>query len=136
MNNGKKVGLGVGIAAAAAAAAAGAYYLYGPSGSKNRKKIKGWMLKARGEVIERMEKLKDVSKEEYQEIVDSVVQGYKKAQNASPAELAALATELKGHWNSISKGVKGTAKTVRRPRKTAKKAISRTTPKTTRKRKK
>jgi hypothetical protein len=103
MNRSQKIGLGVGIAAATAAAAAGAYFLYGKNGAKNRRKVKSWMLKARAEVLQKMEALESVSEEKYREIVDSVVRGYKQAKKASPAELTALAAELKGHWSEIRK---------------------------------
>lgn len=116
----KKVGISVGIAAAAAAAAAGAYFLYGKNGAKNRKAVKGWMLKARGEVLEKMESLENVTEEKYREIVDTVIRGYKSAKKASPAELAAAAAELKSHWNSIKKTIKTTV-SKSKPRKSVKK---------------
>lgn len=118
MKTSKKVGIGMGLAATAAAAAAGAYFLYGKNGPKNRKAVKGWMLKARGEVMESMEKLESVSEDKYREIVDTVIRGYKSAKKASPAELAAAAAELKGHWSSIKKTIKKASK----PRKAAKKS--------------
>jgi hypothetical protein len=119
MKTSKKVGIGMGLAAAAAAAAAGAYFLYGKNGPKNRKAVKGWMLKARGEVMEKMERLEKVSESKYREIVDTVIRGYKSAKKASPAELAAAAAELKSHWNSIKKTIM-TAKPKSRPRRAAK----------------
>ena len=121
MKTSKKVGISVGLAAAAAAAAAGAYFLYGKDGAKNRKAVKGWMLKARGEVMDKMEDLENVSEAKYRDIVDTVIRGYKSAKNASPAELAAAAAELKGHWNSIKKSLQ-----VSKPkaRKAAKKSVS------------
>lgn len=122
MKTSKKVGISVGLAAAAAAAAAGAYFLYGKDGVKNRKAVKGWMLKARGEVIDKMEKLENVSEDKYREIVDTVIRGYKSAKNASPAELAAAAAELKGHWNSIKKTIKKASKPKAKPRKAGRKS--------------
>ena len=114
----------MGVAAAAAAAAAGAYFLYGKNGSKNRKVVKAWMLKARGEVMEKMAKLQSVSEDKYGEIVDSVIRGYKSAKKASPAELAAVAAELKGHWDEISR----TLKTISaKPRPARRRGASRTT---------
>lgn len=109
MKTSKKVGLGVGLAAAAAAAAAGAYFLYGKNGAKNRRMVKSWMLKARADVMDKMEKLEHVSEARYREIVDTVLKGYKGMRNVSPAELAAAAAELKGHWSSIQKSFKGGA---------------------------
>ena len=52
----EKVGLGIGLTAAAVAAA-GAYFLYGSKdANKNRKTVKSWMLKAKAEVLEQLEK--------------------------------------------------------------------------------
>ena len=59
-NDGKmtaEVGLGLGMLAALSA---GAYYLYGTKeGVKKRLKIRGWMLKAKGEMMEKMENMKE-----------------------------------------------------------------------------
>jgi len=125
MKQNSKIGVGVGLAAAAAAAAAGAYFLYGKNGAKNRKAVKGWMLKARGEVMDQMERLESVSEEKYRDIVDSVIKGYRSAKNASPAELAAAAAEMKSHWNSIKRSLKSSAmKAKSRSRKTSQKSAS------------
>jgi hypothetical protein len=56
MSGARKAEIGAGIAAGVAAAALGAYFLYGSKDAKkNRAKVKGWMLKARGEVLEQLE---------------------------------------------------------------------------------
>ena len=56
---GKKTKLGAGLIAAAAA---GAYFLLGTKeGQKKQKQIKGWMVKAKGEVMDKMEDMKEVS---------------------------------------------------------------------------
>lgn len=97
-HSGLRVGLGL---AAMAAAAAGAYFFYGKNGAKNRKQLKSWMVKAQGEVMERLEKLEDVSEDGYHKIVSEVLSKYKKVKNATPAELAKFSKELKSHWKSI-----------------------------------
>jgi len=98
---------GLGIAAVAAATAAGVYFLYGSkSATKNRKKVKGWMLKARGEVVEKMEKCKSVDKKDYEAIVDTVAKKYKKLKTVNTKEMSDLASELKGQWKDISKETK------------------------------
>jgi flagellar basal body-associated protein FliL len=52
MSTNTKVGIGLGLTAAAVTAA-GAYFLYGSKQApQNRKKVKGWVLKAKGEVLE------------------------------------------------------------------------------------
>ncbi len=93
-----KVGLGL---AAAAAAAAGVYYFYGKDAPKRRRQLKGWMVTAKGEVMDRMEKLPEVSELAYRRIVAEVLKRYKNLKNVSSEELAELSRELLGHWKSI-----------------------------------
>ena len=104
-NNTTKVGAGVGIAALAAA---GAYFLYGKRGAKNREKIKGWVLKAKGEVLDKMENLKHVNKDTYNELVDDVTSRYKRVKKASGPEIKKLKRDLKSAWGTISKELKKT----------------------------
>jgi len=103
-NKAKVVGVaGVGLAALAAAAA-GAYFLYGSKeGAKRRKKISGWMLKAKGEVLEQMEKVEHMNEKAYRQMVDTVAVKYKKLKHVDPAELQQMVKELKGHWKGIQK---------------------------------
>lgn len=109
--SGVKVAAGVGAGLAAlAAATAGAYFLYGKDGAKNKKKIKSWMLKAKGEVLDQIEKMKDVSEEAYTGAIDKVSQKYKAVKNIDPAELDQMIKELKGHWKSIKKQIVPPAK--------------------------
>jgi len=105
-----KVALGAGIATIAAAAA-GAYFLYGTKeGAKRRKQISGWMLKMKGEVLEKMEVMEDISEVAYHDIVDAVAKSYKNIKNVEPKEVTALAEELKKHWKNIKKHLLGANK--------------------------
>lgn len=97
------VGIGLGVAAAAAA---GAYFLYGKQGARARRKVKGWMLRAKGEVLDRMESMKDISQPAYNAVVDEVVKRYRGLKNIEPGEVMAMAQELKSHWNSISRDIR------------------------------
>lgn len=100
----KKGGAGpaLGLVGLAAAAAAGAYFLYGSKeGAKRRAKIRGWSLKAKGEVLDRLEGLKEVNQEAYDKVVDTVTDKYKKMKNVDVAELALLTQDLKRHWGNI-----------------------------------
>ena len=98
---------GMGVALAAAAAAG--YFLYGKDGAKNRKKVKGWMLKAKGEVLEKLEEAKHVSEPMYRKIVSGVAKRYASLKNVDKKDLAQMAKELQGHWKSIKRHI-GTAK--------------------------
>ncbi|HLC48941.1 MAG TPA: hypothetical protein VJI96_00970 [Candidatus Andersenbacteria bacterium] len=91
--------VGVGLAALAA----GAIFLYGKDGAKRRKQVKSWMLKAKGDVLEKLENLEDFSQASYNRIVDEVASHYKQLKNIDSSEIVEMVTELKGHFNSIQK---------------------------------
>lgn len=90
--------------AALAAAAAGAYFLYGKDAPKRRAKVRGWALRAKGEVLEAIEQASGTLNErKYRALVDQVMKRYRRVKQASPQELTALSKELKSHWRSIHK---------------------------------
>jgi uncharacterized membrane protein YfbV (UPF0208 family) len=112
-----KTEIGLGLAALAVAAA-GIYFLSGEKGAKNRKAVKGWMLKIKGEVMERMEDMKEINEKAYSKVVDEVVKMYRAAKNVDPKELNKIAGELKGHWRKIQKDLKqGMAKNTKQVKK-------------------
>lgn len=115
------IGVGVGVAALSAAA----YLLFGPNGKKNRKAIKGWAVKMKGEIIEKFEEAKELTEPVYNEIIDKVQQKYSKIQNIDKEELQATIAEIKKNWKAIQKGnapKKATkAKTTKKVTKTSKK---------------
>lgn len=105
-NLGKDVLIGVGIAAVVAATA-GTYFLYGSkNASRNRKKIKGWMLKAKGEILEKLENVKDINEEIYHKIVNEVSNKYQALKSIDKKDVMAFADELKKHWKGIEKEVR------------------------------
>jgi len=93
----KKIALGAGLVTLAAAG----YLLFGPNGKSNRKAIKGWTLKAKGEILEGLEKLQDVTEDKYNAIVTAVAKKYAKAKNALPEEVAKFEKEARKHWKAI-----------------------------------
>lgn len=99
----KKGGAGeaVAISAGLAALAAASYYFWGPKGKEHRKGLKSWSIKMRGEVVEKIEKLQDVSEPVYRGIVDAVAAQYAREARASKTEIMALADDLKRTWRSI-----------------------------------
>ncbi len=97
----QKLGIGVGLTAAAVAAA-GAYFLYGSDEApQNRKKVKGWMLKAKGEVLEALEKAEAMTEEEFRALVDGVLTTYDKAQTLSKKELKDFKNEMSANWTEL-----------------------------------
>lgn len=102
LSNTRKAEIGAGIAAGVAAAALGAYFLYGSKDAKkNRAKVKGWALKAKGEVLQELENMERVTEDSYERVVNNVIANYKGARNVSASELMALASDLRRHWKAL-----------------------------------
>ncbi len=104
---GKAQGGNVALGIGAIAALAGAYFLYGSADApKNRKKIKGWMLKAKGEVLEKLEKVTHATEDQYATIVDTVLKKYGAVKSIDTTEVDALGKDLKKHWKNFQKELK------------------------------
>ncbi|MEX0913226.1 MAG: hypothetical protein WDZ56_01705 [Candidatus Paceibacterota bacterium] len=130
LSDGEKVGIGVALTTAAVAAA-GAYFLYGsPNASKNRKTVKSWALKAKGEVLEVLEKAGNLTAEEYQATVEKVLAGYSQLNTISKTELADFRKEMLENWQKIAKGTKGAKKTTKKSAKKTAKKVSKAAKKT------
>jgi hypothetical protein len=91
------------IGASLAGLAATAYFFFGPKGKKHQQQAKAWAIKMKGEVVEKLEKAREITEPIYREIIDAVASGYKKGKKASQPEINALAEDLKKHWRSMSK---------------------------------
>lgn len=138
LSSAQKVGIGVGLTAAAVTAA-GTYFLYGSkNAAKNRKKVKSWALKAKGEILEVLEKAEHITEEEYHALVDKVGDAYGKARKLSANEVKDFKREMRSNWNGIVKSGKSyvatAAKTAKKKsKKSAKKATKKTAKKTSKK---
>jgi hypothetical protein len=66
----------------------------------------------KGDVIEKLEKAKEITLPVYNEIIDSVAKDYAKGAKASKAEIEAIAVDLKKHWRTISNTAKATKREV------------------------
>lgn len=103
MTNAQKAGIGFGLTAAAVTAA-GAYFLYGSkNASQNRKKVKGWVLKAKGEVLEALEKAEHITEEEYKALVETASNAYGTVKNATAGEVKDFKKEMNDHWSKLQK---------------------------------
>ena len=100
-----KVNMAV-LGAGLAGLAAGAYFFYGPKGKKHQKAAKAWSIKMKGDIVEKLEKARDISEPIYNEIVDKVAAKYEKGAKAGRNEIESLAKDLKKHWKTISAGAK------------------------------
>lgn len=86
------------------AAAAGAYFIHGSKAAQKKiKQVKGWALKAKGEVLEKIEKIKEVDETLYQQAIDTVMKKYEGVKSIDTTELSAVAKELKSHWKNIKR---------------------------------
>ncbi|MBC7836654.1 hypothetical protein H7X87_02645 [Acetobacteraceae bacterium] len=124
-NTGAAVGVGVGVAAAAAAAA-GAYWLYGAKdAAKHRRQARSWMLKARAEVLEGVEKLQDIDKAKYMGIVQGVMKRYAGVAGTSAGELKQVAKDLRDSWAHMQAAQQKGARAAKTGRKVGKKVAKR-----------
>jgi hypothetical protein len=116
----EKMEIGVGLTAAAVAAA-GAYFLYGSKNAKtNRKKVKSWALKAKAEVLERLEDAKEMTESEFEELVTAIAGTYAGVKSATKGEVKDFQKEMMEHWQAIEKFAKPKRK---QAKKTVKKAV-------------
>ena len=122
-DEGVSAGTVAAVGAGVLALAAGSYYFFGPEGKQNRGKLSGWMIKMKGEIVEKMENAKELSEEAYQTIVDSVASKYVKAGKIGEAEVAMFSDMLKRQWKgftkSANKGTKRPAAKKAAPKKVA-----------------
>ncbi len=128
LSDAQKVGIGFGLTAAAVTAA-GAYFLYGSKqSSQNRKKVKGWVLKAKGEVLEALENAKAITEEEYKALVETASGAYGTVKNATAGEVKDFKKEMTTHWQKLqaSKAMKKVLGTTSVPvvKKVVKKAVA------------
>lgn len=95
-------GIALGLAGLAVAGIAGAYLLYGKDGAKNRKAIKSWTLRAKADILEKLEKAKEVSQETFETVVDEISTKYgSKIKDIDPADIEKFAKDIKKHWKDI-----------------------------------
>jgi len=95
------------VGAGIIAAMAGAYFLYGgKDAAKNRKKVKGWVLKAKGEVLEKLEKVQHATQDQYETTVDTVLNKYQAVKSIDTTEVDSLRKDLKKHWKGFQAELK------------------------------
>jgi gas vesicle protein len=113
-----------GAAAGAAAIGAGAYYLFGPNGKANQKKVKALATKIKNEVKKEVKKAKEVSTPIYNKAVDVISENYAKQYKLHEKDIKFLADKIKSEWKDISgKAKKAVRQTKTKVKRAAKKKI-------------
>lgn len=102
----KNVGVNVAIGAGVAVLSAAAYLLFGHEGKKNRKMIRGWSIKMKGEIIEKLEAVKEITEPVYHDIVDKVTEKYTKIKNVDKEELLGVVADTRKQWKNMMKDAK------------------------------
>lgn len=108
-------GTSIAIIGGLVAAAAGAYFIHGNKAAQKKiKQVKGWALKAKGEVIEKIEKIKEIDENLYHQAIDGVMKKYESVKSVDTSELAAVAKELKSQWRNIKRELTAGKKAVKK----------------------
>ena len=90
----------------AAIAAAGNYFIYGRHAGENRERIAGWALQLKGEVLQKMETLREINQDAYNDLVDKTARRYGRGKRVSAYELKHISVELKNAWTHIGMTLK------------------------------
>ena len=99
---GKMAGSVIGVAVAVAALTAG-FYFYGKGGEKRRKEISDWNEQAKKDILSKIKRMKNITKDAYDKTVSEVIAKYKQVKNVDPKALQQFSKELQEHWAEISK---------------------------------
>jgi len=103
------IAIAAGITGLFASALLGAHFLFNTEkGKKSLKHVKSWAFKMKGELLERVEKVKDIDEGTYHKIVDDLTQKYQKVKGMTVEEITELTKELKSNWKKIKDEAKKT----------------------------
>lgn len=104
MEHNKKMEMGAFLSGAFVATAIGGYFLFGSKNAKkNRQKVEDEIEDAKVEVMNKLRKIKRLSRDKYYEIVDGVSDKYSKMKDFGKEKADSLRNELKGRWDEIEK---------------------------------
>jgi hypothetical protein len=113
-NNTKKDGnhniaIAAGITGLFASALLGAHFLFNTEkGKKSLKHLKSWSFKMKGELLEKLEKAKEIDEAMYTRIVDDLSAKYQKIKGMTVDEVSEITKELKSNWKKIKDEAKKT----------------------------
>lgn len=89
------------IAGVLATAAVGGYLYFGPNAKKNRRKTEAWMLRAKADLMEKTEGVKNITQEKYDKIVDEISDKYGAMKEVGIDKAERFGNKLKRQWDSL-----------------------------------
>lgn len=111
ISTGQKVAIATGITGLLVAATFGTHLLFHTKkGKQSLKHIKSWAFKMKAELLERIEKTKEINEEAFLRIVDELAEKYKKIKGMTVEEVHEISAELKSQWRKVQAEVKKTLK--------------------------
>lgn len=110
------------IGVSLASLAAGAYFFFGPKGKKHQQHAKAWVIKMKGDIVEKLESAKDVTEPVYNAIIDTVAAQYKKKIKNGQEDIVEIVNDLKKQWKNLNKASKAKTKSPAKKKTATKKA--------------
>jgi len=108
-DNNHNIAIAAGITGLFASALLGAHFLFNTAkGKKSLKHLKSWSFKMKGELLEKLEKAKNIDETTYTKIVDDLSAKYQKIKGMTVDEVAEITKELKSNWKKIKDEAKKT----------------------------
>lgn len=89
------------LAGAAAAAVAGGYLFSGEQGRERERRLRNWMHDVKRRIRDRMYELEDATKEQYENLVDEIVDNYALAKHLTRAERMKLGRRFKRRYRDL-----------------------------------
>lgn len=115
----KKVAIATGVTGLLVAATLGANFLFNTKkGKQSLKHIKSWAFKMKAEMLEKLERAKEVNQEIYNRVVDELGEKYKKVKGMTVEEVTEIVQELKSQWRNVQAEIKKTMKPAANAKKT------------------
>ncbi len=103
------IAIAAGITGLFASALLGAHFLFNTEkGKKSLKHLKSWSFKMKGELLEKLEKAKEIDEATYTKIVDDLSAKYQKIKGMTVDEVSEITKELKSNWKKIKDEAKKT----------------------------
>lgn len=112
------------IGVSLASLAAGAYFFFGPKGKNHQKHAKAWVIKMKGDIIEKLESAEEITEPIYHAIIDTVAADYKKKLKNSQGDVDEIVDNLKKQWKNLNKTIKSKTKTITKKKVATKRKVT------------